>query len=101
MRQVTYDIMQAFINHDRLSKSNSFTDGSIVYLHGNAIVKRENNEIYISDAGWQSNTTKERLNGLLELVGDNRRVYQKNYTWFLGDDTWCDLEDDNGWVLVK
>jgi hypothetical protein len=37
----------------------------------------------ISNAGWASNTTKERLNGL-----PNVRVQQKNWNWFLNGVEW-------------
>ena len=37
----------------------------------------------ISNAGWQSNTTKERLNGL-----PNVGIYQKNWQWYLNGNEW-------------
>lgn len=101
MRKVTLDIMQAWLCGDKLTKSNNYTDGKTVYLHGNAIVKRENGYVYISAAGVQSNTTKERLNGLLELLNIGKYVYQSKWVWYLGDDKFSDLEDKNGWIKIK
>jgi hypothetical protein len=43
-----------------------------VWLHGNKIIKRENNEIYFSLAGWNTLTTRERING---IVG-NKVIYK-------------------------
>ena len=34
--------------------------------------------------GWQSNTTKSRLNALLSEFGyDTERVFQKQFEWFI------------------
>jgi hypothetical protein len=43
----------------------------------------EFNMLSISNAGWASNTTKERLNGL-----PNVRIHQKNWNWFLNGVEW-------------
>ena len=58
-----------------------------VFLHGNHIasVDTATNQLQIFDGGWQSVTTKSRLNALLDEFADGARVFQKNYTWFLSD----------------
>ena len=60
-----------------------------VFLHGNHIasVDTATNQLQIFDGGWQSNTTKCRLNALLDEFADGARVFQKNYIWFLSDIT--------------
>ena len=60
-----------------------------VFLHGNHIasVDTATNQLQIFDGGWQSNTTKSRLNALLDEFADGARVFQKNYIWFLSDIT--------------
>ena len=58
-----------------------------VFLHGNHIATyfHDTRELQIFDGGWQSVTTKSRLNALLDEFADGARVFQKNYTWFLSD----------------
>ena len=56
---------------------------STVYLHGNHIATVMSNSIIIKDGGWQSNTTKSRLNALLDEFSYGMRVFQKNYEWFV------------------
>jgi len=41
------------------------------------------NGLFISDGGWQTVTTKERLNGF-----PNVHIYQKNFQWFLNGEEW-------------
>ena len=59
-----------------------------VFLHGNhiATVCKISMDLRIFDGGWRSNTTKSRLNALLNEFIPSMRVNQKNWTWFLSDD---------------
>ena len=66
-RKITAEIVRAFENGETLSKSNTRTDGQAIYLHGNKIAEREDGELFISLAGWNTNTTRERLNGLRDV----------------------------------
>ena len=66
----------------------SSQDGlSTVYLHGNKIAEVGDDYLTIFDGGFQSNTTKSRLNALINefcnAVTDG--VFQKNYQWFISD----------------
>ena len=57
---------------------------SDVYLHGNLIARIGETWIELFDGGWQSVTTKSRLNAILSEHGlKNEGVYQKAYKWFL------------------
>jgi hypothetical protein len=57
---------------------------SRVYLHGNLIAEIGNGFIKLFDGGWQSNTTKSRLNAILSEHGiAGEGVFQKNWTWFV------------------
>ena len=61
---------------------------SVVRLHGNKIAEVGDNFIRLFDGGWQTNTTKSRLNAILEEHGDNGdRVFQKNFDWFVNINT--------------
>jgi len=57
---------------------------SFIYLHGNQIATVDEDSMTIYDGGWQSNTTKSRLNALCDefcIAGEG--VFQKNYKWFV------------------
>jgi hypothetical protein len=44
----------------------------------------------VSDAGYQTNTTKSRINALLSVFNpDAGRVYSKACDWYFGESTWC------------
>ena len=65
MRKVTKQIKQAFEQGKSLKVGNTKTDGQTVWLHGNAIVKRDfDGLVRWSLAGWNSSTTRERVNGI-------------------------------------
>jgi hypothetical protein len=72
MRQVTKKIKQAFEQGKSLKIDNTETDGKTVWLHGNAIVKRDpDGLVRWSLAGWNTPTTRERVNGIA-----NANVFQ-------------------------
>jgi len=57
---------------------------SSVFLHGNLIAEVGDTFIRLFDGGWQSNTTKSRLNAILSVHGERGdRVFQKDWNWFL------------------
>ena len=60
---------------------------SKVYLHGNHIATYNHSlkELELYDGGWQSNTTKSRLNALCYEFATGFGVFQKNWNWFISD----------------
>jgi hypothetical protein len=63
---------------------------SFVYLYDNLIAMVADTWLELFDAGYQTNTTKSRLNAILEKHGRGKdkdgkceRIYQKNHQWFL------------------
>lgn len=65
MRKVTQRIKEAFEQGNSLKVDNTRTDGQTVWLHGNAIVKRDpDGLVRWSLAGWNTPTTRERVNGI-------------------------------------
>jgi len=55
---------------------------SVVLLHGNKIAEVGDTWIRIFDGGWQTNTTKSRLNAILRVHGiGSESVFQKNHVW--------------------
>jgi hypothetical protein len=89
MRKITNEAVSAFLDRKPFKKSNMKVQldfGGVwkLKLHGNTIATiDEMNMLSVSNAGWASNTTKERLNGL-----PNVRVQQKNWNWFLNGVEW-------------
>ena len=58
-----------------------------VFLHGNHIATlcKISMDLRLFDGGWQSNTTKSRLNALLQEFADSYKVIQKDFTWYVVD----------------
>ena len=57
---------------------------SFVYLHGNKIAEIGDDFVTLFDGGYQSNTTKSRLNAILQEHGiKGECVFQKNWKWFV------------------
>jgi hypothetical protein len=61
--------------------SNPPLDRVNVYLHDNLIACVTPKSVTINDCGWQSPTTKSRLNALLSELC-NVGIYQRNKQWF-------------------
>ena len=64
---------------------NSNTNCSSVRLHGHLIATFDHNlkAVKLSSCGWQTVTTKSRLNAILDEVKYGCRVFQKNFDWFV------------------
>ena len=63
---------------------NPETGVSIVRLHGNKIAEVSDNDMTIFDGGWQSVTTKSRLNALCsEFCIAGEGVFQKDFVWYV------------------
>ena len=95
MRKITREAVDKFLSKEPFKKSNMQVEqvGSTfrLKLHNNTIaVLDEFNMLSISNAGWSSNTTKERLNGLPHV-----RINQKNWNWYLNGQEW-----DGAWTRV-
>ena len=74
------------------SKNNTLTTFSsdlkecFIYLHGNHIAtyNYDLKELSLFDGGWQSNTTKSRLNALCDtFCVDGEGVFQENFAWYV------------------
>ena len=71
----------------RCFKTNGITTDVDVYLHGNHIASLDTatNALTIKDGGWQSVTTKSRLNALLDEFVPSMRIFQNDWTWYISD----------------
>jgi heptaprenylglyceryl phosphate synthase len=57
---------------------------SVVRLHGNKIAEVSDDTMTIFDGGFQSTTTKSRLNALCdEFCVTGEGVFQKDFKWFV------------------
>ena len=89
MRKIETQMNQALRNFRNWSSGNttvtSTPDEMQVFLHGNhiATLNKATMTINLFDGGWQSNTTKSRLNAILNEFCPDSSVFQKNFTWFL------------------
>ena len=64
---------------------NDSTNFSSIYLHGHQIATVDHNlkAVKLSSCGYETVTTKSRLNAILEEVKYGCRVFQKNFNWFV------------------
>ena len=64
---------------------NESTNCSNVFLHGHniATVDHSTNAVKVSSCGWQTVTTKSRLNAILDEVKWGAKVAQVNWKWFV------------------
>jgi len=91
MRKIETQMCSAVQNNANWQSANTsvVTEDSTskVYLHGNHIATVGDDYVEIFDGGYQSNTTKSRLNALINefcnAVTDG--IFQKDYTWYVKD----------------
>ena len=97
MRKITKEAIYAFDNNLYFKKSNTEVrilafENSIpchigLFLHGNMIAEKHTNKrvnkLRISTCGWNTNTTKERLNALKGVS-----ICQNNFVWYLNGKEW-------------
>ena len=74
---------------------------SVVRLHGNKIAEVGDDFLRVFDGGWQTNTTKSRLNAIIDRFcnGVTDGVFQKNYEWFIRDNN-VTREFENGYIFA-
>lgn len=83
MRKVTQSVSSAFIERKVKSVGNSVSTGSQYILHGNIIAEWRQQVLYITNAGWPSVTTRERLNALPGVS-----VTQRKHVQYLNGKPW-------------
>lgn len=93
MRQITKDSVRAFKTGTPFKSSNTKVEirnnEVFFYLFNNMIahrgIKKDGTPfLFITTCGWQSATTKERLNGILSTYG-LPTISQKNWIWYIGN----------------
>jgi hypothetical protein len=90
MRKITKHAIHALCHGMKFSQNNTMVDGQGLWLHGTQIIRVADDGVYITTGGWNTTTTKERLNGL-----PNVRVYHHRHQLYLNDSPW-----DGNWIKV-
>ena len=97
MRKIETQMNMAIKSQKNWCSGNTqvITDNGIsrVFLHGNHIANvfddvvngNVKKVVQLFDGGWQSNTTKSRLNALCYEFATGFGVFQKNWNWFISD----------------
>jgi len=67
MKKVSMEIARAFESGKVKKVGNTYSNGKELFLHGNKIAEHRDDGTYISNAGWFSRTTKDRLNALADV----------------------------------
>jgi hypothetical protein len=95
-RKITTDAIEAFMSGKKFNRDNTNVrlenETWILSLHGNDIAERVtySRPVRISNGGWSSNTTKERLNGIPGVS-----IVQRKGVWYLNGEEW-----DGGWKKI-
>jgi hypothetical protein len=89
-RKITENAVRAFYNNEKFTRDNMFVTNRMMYLHSNLIAKIEDGKLKITTCGWNTVTTKDRLNGLSGVS-----VYTKKHQLYLNDEPW-----DGDWITV-
>jgi len=103
MRKITQEATKAFYGGYSFRKDNTEViindNARLFYLHGNCIAKKVLGDgLYINHCGWQTNTAKERLNGILAAYR-SAWIYQKDFVWYIVKDE-KETEFLDGWNRI-
>ena len=98
MRKITKETVYAFENNEKFKKQNMVVNELGMYLHNHKIAEfvsrirfeDGNKNINITLAGWNTNTTRERLNGL-----EGVRVTTKHGQAYLNGEKW-----NGDWITI-
>ena len=94
MRKITNEMANAFNNDMPFNKDNTIVkvgeNVTNIFLHGHLIASKVEGRLHITNCGWFTNVTKERLNAL-----PNVSIYQKKGIWFLNGLPW-----DGSFIVV-
>ena len=87
MRKITEQAAHAFLRKENFKLSNTEVkvEGNVIklLLHGNCIAQKTPLAYTITNCGWFTPTTKERLTGL-----SNVHITQKKGYWYLNGKLW-------------
>jgi len=114
MRKIERQMLQAIVDDKphwskdntrvETEKSNGKVYRHIIYLHGHriAVFYPSTMNLHINNCGYETNTTKSRLNVLIDFVfgGVGNGIYQSNWNWFLVRDGKTTDFPSSEWVAL-
>ena len=89
MRKIEAQMNAAIAGRRNWAKDNTRVEvnkhgDTFVYLHGHNIATIANNgDMTLSSCGWETVTTKSRLNAILDCFVHNIGIYQKDWVWYI------------------
>ena len=90
MRKIESQMIDAINGNRNWSSGNTSvtfdpeTGASKVFLHGNFIATVTEDTLELFDGGWQSKTTKSRLNALCyAFCYEGESVFQQDWKWYV------------------
>tara|TARA_B100000287_G_scaffold148615_1_gene140331 strand:- start:9 stop:317 length:309 start_codon:yes stop_codon:yes gene_type:complete len=89
MRKIEQQMQTAIAQRVNWSSGNTSVmvdneGNTFVSLHGNIIANISNfGDIKLSSCGWQTVTTKSRLNAILDVFFRNCSIVQRNFEWLI------------------
>lgn len=92
MRKVTREAVAAFLDDRKFQSGNTQVafrpyrgdeTVTMLLLHGNTIAAKRGREVSVSLAGWNTPTTRERVNGVLEALGCRSRFVQHQWDAYI------------------
>lgn len=87
MRNVTENVSNAFANNEAFKCGNDKVvinnDSVDLLLHDNLIAYKRKGKLFITNCGYKTNVTKDRLNGIKGVS-----IQQKKGIWFLNGNEW-------------
>ena len=96
MRKIEMEMQTAIRNRQDWHKANTSVDFDqegfmTVRLFGNRICEMTpSGDLTLSSCGWDTVTTKSRLNANLDCFLHNCHITQRNFTWFIDDQLFFD-----------
>lgn len=98
MRTIEKNMIAAINNGKNFRSKNTSVshdnNETTIRLYGNRIATIKGNELSVRSAGWETYTTKSRLNSILSHF-NKPKISQKKFCWFIGN------EKFNGKITFK
>lgn len=82
--------IEAFLQHKNKKDGNTVSEADELRLFGNTIAEWRDGELWITNDGWFTRTTKDRLCKL------GVRIHQEKGKWFLFGKIW-----DGDWINIS
>ena len=88
MRKIEAQMNAAIAGQRNWSKDNTRVEvhggNTYVYLHGHNIATISKwGDIRLSSCGWETVTTKSRLNAIIDCFVHNIGIYQRDWQWYI------------------